>query len=86
MQLGMVGLGRMGANMVLRLMKNNHQCVVYDTDPKAVEELVKQGATGASSLKELVEKMDGPRHIWVMIPAAITDEVINEKNIDKVSR
>jgi 6-phosphogluconate dehydrogenase len=76
MQLGMVGLGRMGANMVRRLMKAGHQCVVFDMFPKAVEELVKEKATGASSLQDFVKKLDKPRAIWLMVPAAAVDETI----------
>ena len=78
MQIAMIGLGRMGANMVRRLLRNSHQCVVFDTNPKAVEELVKEGATGAASLKELVSKLEKPRAVWIMIPAAITDKIVDE--------
>ena len=76
MQLGMVGLGRMGANMVRRLMKQGHECVVYDANPKAVEELVAEGAIGASSTEDFVSKLSKPRNAWVMVPAGITDKVI----------
>jgi 6-phosphogluconate dehydrogenase len=76
MQLGMVGLGRMGANMVRRLMKAGHECVVFDMFPKAVEELVKEKATGASSLQDFVKKLNKPRAIWLMVPAAAVDETI----------
>ena len=69
MQLGMVGLGRMGANMVRRLMKDGHECVVYDLDPKNVEALVQEGALGATSLEDFVSKLDVPRSAWVMVPA-----------------
>ncbi len=69
MQLGMIGLGRMGANMVRRLMKSGHQCVVYDRSADTVAGLVKEGAAGASSLEELVSKLDAPRAVWVMVPA-----------------
>ena len=69
MQLGMIGLGRMGANMVRRLMKNQHQCVVYDHNAENIAALVKEGAVGASSLEELVSKLDAPRAVWVMVPA-----------------
>ena len=69
MQLGMIGLGRMGANMVRRLMKGGHQCVVYDRSADTVAGLVKEGAAGASSLEELVSKLDAPRAVWVMVPA-----------------
>jgi 6-phosphogluconate dehydrogenase len=76
MQLGMVGLGRMGANMVRRLIKNGHNCVVFDRSPKAVEELVKDKAVGASSFQDFVSKLEKPRAIWLMIPAAVVDETI----------
>ena len=76
MQLGMIGLGRMGANMVRRLLKGGHQCVVFDMSPKAVEELVKEKAAGASSLQDLVKKLDKPRAIWLMVPAAVVDKTI----------
>jgi 6-phosphogluconate dehydrogenase len=76
MQLGMVGLGRMGANMVRRLMKNGHQCVVFDVTPKAVQELAGEGATGASSFQDFVQKLTKPRAIWLMIPAAVVDQTI----------
>jgi len=74
----MVGLGRMGANMVRRLMRNGHRCVVYDVSPDAVEGLVGEGAEGASSLAELAEKLTAPRAIWVMVPAGeITESTVN---------
>ncbi|MEY2614547.1 MAG: 6-phosphogluconate dehydrogenase [Verrucomicrobiota bacterium] len=76
MQLGMIGLGRMGANMVRRLLKAGHQGVVFDVSPKAVEELVQEKAAGASSLAELVEKLEKPRALWLMVPAAIVDKTI----------
>ncbi len=79
MQLGMVGLGRMGANIVRRLQRAGHECVVYDTDPAAVASLVAEGATGASSLDELVTKLAAPRHVWVMLPAGeITEATVVE--------
>jgi 6-phosphogluconate dehydrogenase len=78
MQLGMIGLGRMGANIVRRLMKNGHTCVVYDTHPDTVSELVKAGATGAGSLEEFAAKLEKPRAAWVMVPAAVTDRVIKD--------
>jgi 6-phosphogluconate dehydrogenase len=78
MQLGMIGLGRMGANMVRRLMKNGHKGVVYDRSAEAVAALVKDGATGASSLAELVKKMDAPRAVCIMVPAAFVDGTIEE--------
>ena len=76
MQLGMIGLGRMGANMVRRLLKAGHQCVVFDRSPKAVEELVKEGAEGAPSLQDLVRQLEQPRAIWLMVPAGVVDKTI----------
>jgi 6-phosphogluconate dehydrogenase len=76
MQLGMIGLGRMGANMVLRLLKGGHQCVVFDRSPQAVNELVQKKATGSSSLSDLIAKLDKPRAIWLMVPAAAVDATI----------
>jgi len=78
MQLGMVGLGRMGANMVRRLMKQGHECVVFDTNPETVAALVKEGAIGSTSTEDLASKLAAPRHIWIMVPAAITDKVVDE--------
>jgi 6-phosphogluconate dehydrogenase len=78
MQLGMIGLGRMGANMVRRLQRNDHACVVYDRNPGAVAELTSDGAQGAASLKEFVEKLNKPRAIWLMVPAAVVDASIND--------
>jgi 6-phosphogluconate dehydrogenase len=76
MQLGMVGLGRMGANMVRRLIHAGHRCTVFDMFPKAVEDLTKEGATGASSLADFVKKLEKPRAIWLMVPAAVVDKTI----------
>jgi 6-phosphogluconate dehydrogenase len=76
MQLGMIGLGRMGANMVRRLLQAGHQCVVFDRSPKAVDELVKEKAVGASSLQSFVKKLDKPRAVWLMVPAAVVDATI----------
>jgi 6-phosphogluconate dehydrogenase len=76
MQLGMVGLGRMGANMVRRLIKGGHQCVVYDRTPKVVAELVNDKAIGGSSLQDFVRKLAKPRAIWLMVPAAVVDKSI----------
>jgi 6-phosphogluconate dehydrogenase len=76
MQLGMIGLGRMGANMVRRLIKNGHQCVVYDRSPQAIADLVKEKAVGASSLADLVKKLERPRAVWLMVPAAVVDKSI----------
>jgi 6-phosphogluconate dehydrogenase len=78
MQIGMIGLGRMGANMVRRLLKNGQECVVFDRSPKVVSDLVKEKATGATSLSDLVAKLDRPRAIWLMVPAAVVDEMIGE--------
>ncbi len=76
MQIGMVGLGRMGANMVRRLLAGGHECVVFDMSPKAVEELVKEKAVGSSSHADFVKKLTKPRAIWLMVPAAVVDETI----------
>ena len=76
MQLGMIGLGRMGANMVRRLLRAGHQCVVFDRAPKAVDELVKEQAVGASSLPDFVKKLEKPRAIWLMVPAAVVDKTV----------
>ena len=78
MQLGMIGLGRMGANMVRRLMKDGHECVVYDIHPAIVDELAKEGAIGTKSLDEFVGKLSKPRAVWMMVPAAIVDKMIGE--------
>src|SRR6202050_2582435 len=76
MQLGMVGLGRMGANMVGRLLTNGHECVVFDMSPKAVEELVEEKALGSSSLADMAKKLEKPRAVWLMVPAAVVDKTI----------
>ncbi len=76
MQLGMVGLGRMGANMVRRLLRGGHQCVVFDMSSKAVNELVEEKAQGSSSLREFATKLSKPRAIWLMVPAAVVDKTI----------
>ena len=76
MQLGMIGLGRMGANMVRRLIKGGHQCVVFDRSPDAVKDLVKAKAVGAASLADLVKKLNKPRAVWLMVPAAVVDQSI----------
>src|SRR5246127_2670356 len=76
MQLGMIGLGRMGANMVRRLLRAGHQCVVYDRSPQAVQELVKERAGGADSLAAFVKKLNKPRAIWLMVPAGVVDQSI----------
>jgi 6-phosphogluconate dehydrogenase len=76
MELGMIGLGRMGANMVRRLMRANHTCVVYDLSASAVESLAKEGATGSSSLQDFVHKLSKPRAIWMMVPAGVVDATL----------
>jgi 6-phosphogluconate dehydrogenase len=76
MQLGMIGLGRMGSNMVRRLIKDGHRCVVFDRVPKAVKNLAKAKAVGAASLADLVKKLEKPRAVWLMVPAAVVDETI----------
>jgi 6-phosphogluconate dehydrogenase len=76
MQLGMIGLGRMGANMVRRLLRHGHQCVVFDMSPDAVAELVKEKAIGSSSLADFVKQLEKPRAIWLMVPAAVVDNSI----------
>ncbi len=76
MQLGMIGLGRMGANMVRRLLKGGHQCTVFDMSSKAVQELVHENATGSSSLADFVSKLARPRAIWLMVPAAVVDKTV----------
>src|SRR5260370_351206 len=76
MQLGMIGLGRMGANMVRRLIRKGHDCVVFDRSPQAVSDLVKENAVGASSLADLVKKLQKPRALWLMVPAAVVDQTI----------
>jgi 6-phosphogluconate dehydrogenase len=78
MDLGMVGLGRMGANLTRRLLRDGHRVVVYDVDPAAVATLIADGAEGAGSLNELASKLAGTRAVWVMVPAALTGKVIDE--------
>src|SRR5215475_13674702 len=78
MQLGMIGLGRMGGNMVRRLLKAGHQCVVFDKFTKAVDDLAREKAVGSSSFADMVQKLDAPRAIWLMVPAAVVDETIHE--------
>jgi 6-phosphogluconate dehydrogenase len=78
MQIGMMGLGRMGANMVRRLMRGGHQCVVYDVNPASVATLVEAGALGAASLEEFLGKLTKPRAVWLMLPAAITGRIVNQ--------
>jgi 6-phosphogluconate dehydrogenase len=76
MQIGMIGLGRMGTNMVRRLIKGGHQCAVYDVESEATMRLVRQGATGASSLEDLAAQLVKPRVTWLMVPAAVVDEAL----------
>ena len=78
MQLGMIGLGRMGANMVRRLEKKGHKCVVYDRSADAVRQLAGEGATGAGSLDEFIKKLEKPRAIWLMVPAAVVDATLHD--------
>src|SRR5438128_12231334 len=72
----MIGLGRMGANMARRLIKKGHDCVVFDRSPKTVSELVQEHAVGAASLPDLVKKLEKPRAVWLMVPAAVVDTTI----------
>ena len=78
MQLGMVGLGRMGANMVRRLMRDGHECVVYDVRPDSVAALQQEGAVGSDSVESFVAKLAAPRAVWVMVPAAFTDQTLDQ--------
>src|SRR5258708_31519602 len=78
MQLGMIGLGRMGANMVRRLQKNGHKCVVYDRSADSVKQMASEGATGASSLSDFVKKLKKPRTVWLMVPAAVVDATLHD--------
>lgn len=78
MQIGMIGLGRMGANMVRRLLRGGHECVVNDRSPEAIKALVDEGATGAASLDEFIAKLKPPRAIWLMIPAALVDTMLEQ--------
>src|SRR5487761_375228 len=76
MQLGMVGLGRMGGNMVRRLIRKGHECVVFDVAPAAVQALEREGAKGADSFADLARRLAKPRAIWLMVPAALVDQTI----------
>ncbi|MBV9746827.1 MAG: NAD(P)-binding domain-containing protein, partial [Acidobacteriia bacterium] len=78
MQLGMIGLGRMGANIVRRLLRNGHQCVVFDTNANTVKELAAEGATPSASFDEFVAKLEAPRAAWLMVPAGAVDSLIQE--------
>ncbi len=75
-KIGMIGLGRMGANMVRRLLRGGHECVVFDRSPKAVDELVQEKAIGAVDLRDMVKKLQTPRAIWLMVPGAVVDQSI----------
>ena len=76
MELGMIGLGRMGTNMVRRLMKAGHQCVVYDLNAEVVQALAKEGAVGTTSLEDFAKKLKSPRAVWMMVPAAVVDPTL----------
>ena len=78
MQLGMIGLGRMGANIVRRLQHNGHQCVVLDRDPAAVQQLVSEGSVGTTLLDEFVKALKAPRAVWMMVPAAAVDGLLKQ--------
>jgi len=78
MQLGMIGLGRMGANMVRRLQKSAHQCVAFDRNAVSVKQVAADGATAASSLDDLVTKLKAPRAVWLMVPAAVVDATLQD--------
>jgi 6-phosphogluconate dehydrogenase len=78
MQLGMIGLGRMGANMVRRLIKDGHECVVFDRNPESVADLGKQGAAGSSSIAEFLKKLKAPRAVWLMVPAGVVDQTLEQ--------
>jgi Predicted 6-phosphogluconate dehydrogenase len=78
MQIGMIGLGRMGANMTRRLLRAGHECVIFDMFPKAVLELTQEKAIGSSSLEDFVKKLKKPRAVWLMVPAAVVDKTITD--------
>ena len=77
MQLGMIGLGRMGGSMVRRLLRDGHACVVFDSQPASVTTLAHHGATGSSSLDEFAKNLDTPRAVWMMVPAAVVDTTLD---------
>src|SRR5437667_120852 len=78
MQVGMIGLGRMGANMVRRLLRGGHECVVHDVSPEAVQALAREGAVGAVSLDDLAARLAKPRVVWLMVPAAVVDATLRD--------
>ena len=78
MQLGMIGLGRMGANMVRRLMRGGHECVVYDAFPAAIATLAAEGAIGSSTLDEFIGKLTAPKAVWLMVPAGVVDATLDQ--------
>src|SRR5260370_7556241 len=78
MQLGMIGLGRMGANMVRRLQRAGHQCVAFDRSAESVKQVASEGAIAATSLDDLVKKLQRPRAVWLMVPAAVVDATLQE--------
>lgn len=78
MQLGMIGLGRMGASMATRLLRGGHHCVVHDRAPEGIARLVALGATGAASLQQFVDALQAPRAIWLMVPAAAVDALLQQ--------
>ena len=78
MQIGMIGLGRMGANMTTRLLRGGHDCIVHDHNAEAMQPLADLGATAATSLQQLVSKLDTPRAVWLMVPAAVVDGVLDQ--------
>ena len=77
MQIGVIGLGRMGANMVRRLIRGDHECVVFDRSQKAIDDLAADGASGAADLRDLVQRLASPRAMWLMVPAGVVDETIS---------
>ena len=78
MQVGMIGLGRMGGNMVRRLLRGKHECVIYGRRPEVVSELAEEGAVASSSIDDFVKKLNPPRAIWLMVPAAVVDRTIED--------
>src|SRR6202030_3833606 len=78
MQLGMIGLGRMGGSMVRRLLHGGHTCVVFDSQSASVAQFTNEGAAGSSSLGEFIKKLDTPRVVWMMVPAAVVDQTLHE--------